>query len=98
MSATTTLAPSEAQRRAMAAPAPEPPPVTSATRRSSRRSAKICAVVVNSADIFPAGVSSLVMAQTADRVPDPARYARHLALAEIGPAGQQRLAEGSELV
>ncbi len=32
------------------------------------------------------------------RVPDPARYARHLALAEIGPAGQQRLADGSVLV
>jgi molybdopterin/thiamine biosynthesis adenylyltransferase/rhodanese-related sulfurtransferase len=38
------------------------------------------------------------MSQTAHRVPDPARYARHLALTEIGPAGQQRLAEGSVLV
>jgi len=38
------------------------------------------------------------MAQTPQRVPDPARYARHLALAEIGAAGQQRLAEGAVLV
>jgi molybdopterin/thiamine biosynthesis adenylyltransferase/rhodanese-related sulfurtransferase len=38
------------------------------------------------------------MAQTANRVPDPARYARHLALTEIGPEGQQRLAAGSVLV
>jgi molybdopterin/thiamine biosynthesis adenylyltransferase/rhodanese-related sulfurtransferase len=38
------------------------------------------------------------MAQSEDRVPDPARYARHLALAEVGPAGQQRLAHGSVLV
>jgi molybdopterin/thiamine biosynthesis adenylyltransferase/rhodanese-related sulfurtransferase len=30
--------------------------------------------------------------------PDPARYARHLALAEIGAAGQQRLAASSVLV
>ena len=38
------------------------------------------------------------MAQTSHRVPDPARYARHLALDEIGPAGQQRLADSSVLV
>lgn len=31
-------------------------------------------------------------------VPDPARYARHLALPEIGAAGQQKLAESSVLV
>lgn len=31
-------------------------------------------------------------------VPDPARYARHLALPEIGPAGQDRLARASVLV
>jgi adenylyltransferase/sulfurtransferase len=30
--------------------------------------------------------------------PDPARYARHLALAEIGAAGQQKLADSSVLV
>ncbi len=30
--------------------------------------------------------------------PDPARYARHLALAEIGAAGQQRLAASAVLV
>jgi adenylyltransferase/sulfurtransferase len=38
------------------------------------------------------------MAQTSHRVPDPARYARHLALTEVGPEGQQRLAEGSVLI
>lgn len=38
------------------------------------------------------------MAQSNHRVPDPARYARHLALTEVGPEGQQRLAEGSVLV
>ena len=31
-------------------------------------------------------------------VPDPARYARHLALPEIGAAGQQKLAASSVLV
>jgi adenylyltransferase/sulfurtransferase len=31
-------------------------------------------------------------------VPDPARYARHLALPEIGAAGQQKLADSSVLV
>lgn len=34
----------------------------------------------------------------AHSVPDPARYARHLALPEIGAAGQQRLADGAVLV
>lgn len=38
------------------------------------------------------------MTQSSHRVPDPARYARHLALDEIGPAGQQRLADSSVLV
>ncbi len=38
------------------------------------------------------------MSQTLHRVPDPARYARHLALTEIGAAGQQRLSAGSVLV
>ncbi|HTQ37017.1 MAG TPA: molybdopterin-synthase adenylyltransferase MoeB [Steroidobacteraceae bacterium] len=38
------------------------------------------------------------MAQTPHRVPDPARYARHIALAEVGAAGQQRLADSSVLV
>jgi sulfur-carrier protein adenylyltransferase/sulfurtransferase len=38
------------------------------------------------------------MAQTTHRVPDPARYARHLALSEVGAAGQQKLAAGSVLV
>lgn len=38
------------------------------------------------------------MSETPHRVPDPARYARHLALAEIGSAGQQRLADSSVLV
>jgi adenylyltransferase/sulfurtransferase len=38
------------------------------------------------------------MSQTPHRVPDPARYARHLALAEIGAEGQQRLADSSVLV
>lgn len=32
------------------------------------------------------------------RTPDPARYARHLALPEIGAAGQQKLADSSVLV
>jgi sulfur-carrier protein adenylyltransferase/sulfurtransferase len=35
---------------------------------------------------------------SADAPPDPARYARHLALAEIGAAGQQRLAAASVLI
>jgi adenylyltransferase/sulfurtransferase len=38
------------------------------------------------------------MPETTHRVPDPARYARHLALAEIGAEGQQRLADSSVLV
>jgi sulfur-carrier protein adenylyltransferase/sulfurtransferase len=38
------------------------------------------------------------MSETTHRVPDPARYARHLALTEIGAEGQQRLADSSVLV
>lgn len=38
------------------------------------------------------------MPPTQSSPPDPARYARHLALAEIGPAGQQKLATSSVLV
>ncbi len=38
------------------------------------------------------------MAQHLPISPDPYRYARHLALAEVGAAGQQKLAAGSVLV
>jgi molybdopterin/thiamine biosynthesis adenylyltransferase/rhodanese-related sulfurtransferase len=39
-----------------------------------------------------------VMPSAVTSVPDPARYARHLALSEIGAAGQRQLAAGSVLV
>jgi adenylyltransferase/sulfurtransferase len=39
-----------------------------------------------------------VMGQIEHAAPDPARYARHLALSEVGPAGQERLARGAVLV
>src|SRR4051812_28909715 len=106
MSATTTWAPIEAQRRAMAAPAPEPPPVTSATRRSSRRGAAVvaslCMVSVSPGLTLRSNDSDAHAMQPHSPVPDDAnfraRFARHIALQEIGVAGQSRLAESSVLI